>query len=353
MGPPGQLDYDRIVNSRELARFASLLRSLVGFPVSIRNMDEARPESKDLAQPASSETTRLCELIQSTPTGLRRCRQADRHRFAEAARLRCPVATVCHAGLVELAIPVFSEGRQVAALSCGKLVTEPPTEEGLQALCSDNQDLCLGIDEIRPAYFQALYVPPEKIDAIMELLQFFAEHICEVGRRLHEAHQRNEPNDVVLAQRYIRDHFRDADISLATVADHVGLSPKYFSNHFARTTRQTFTHFLHAVRIEEAKKLLLQTKKSVTGIAFETGFGSFCQFHRVFRRMVGCAAGQFRKHAGSEPSAGPITPAPDKTVATTVPSASPTRRTRKTSRKARPGKSSNPPAAKRTLSALP
>lgn len=59
------------------------------------------------------------------------------------------------------------------------------------------------------------------------------------------------------------------------------------------------TRLVTSARIEEAKRLLIETSRSVLDIALACGFSSVSNFYRIFRRETGMAPGGFRKGAAS------------------------------------------------------
>jgi transcriptional regulator GlxA family with amidase domain len=78
--------------------------------------------------------------------------------------------------------------------------------------------------------------------------------------------------------------------------------------HFARSFRQAFGvpphRYLLTRRIERATALLRETERSITEIAFETGWASLGTFGRTFRDVTGQSPGAMRareRAAASEP----------------------------------------------------
>ena len=89
------------------------------------------------------------------------------------------------------------------------------------------------------------------------------------------------------AFHYILAHFNEP-LTLKEVANAVGLSSGYFCRLFSEQTGGPFHDYLARVRIRKAQNMLLyETKKSVTDIAFEVGFGSYSNFYRTFMRITG------------------------------------------------------------------
>jgi AraC-like DNA-binding protein len=75
--------------------------------------------------------------------------------------------------------------------------------------------------------------------------------------------------------------------------------------HFARSFKDAFGvpphRYLLTRRIERAKALLRDTELSITGIAFQTGWGSLGTFGRTFRDVTGESPGELRAREKAAP----------------------------------------------------
>jgi AraC family transcriptional regulator len=76
------------------------------------------------------------------------------------------------------------------------------------------------------------------------------------------------------------------------------MSPYHFNRMFRAMTRVPPCRFLTALRIEAAKRLLLETDMSVTSICFEVGYESLGSFITRFSQQVGASPRALRRLAG-------------------------------------------------------
>jgi AraC-like DNA-binding protein len=90
----------------------------------------------------------------------------------------------------------------------------------------------------------------------------------------------------------------DAEVSMERLAERAGVSPFHFLRTFRRFTGVTPALFLSALRLEEAKRLLLTTERSVTDICFDVGYSSLGTFTTRFTHLVGLSPARLR-HLGS------------------------------------------------------
>ena len=80
------------------------------------------------------------------------------------------------------------------------------------------------------------------------------------------------------------------------MAEFVGMSSTYFSKKFKEVTGFGFKEYILNIRMKKACLLLLETKLSVTEIAYETGFNDSNYFGDVFKRIKGVSPLKYRKN---------------------------------------------------------
>ncbi|TBL81158.1 AraC family transcriptional regulator [Paenibacillus thalictri] len=105
---------------------------------------------------------------------------------------------------------------------------------------------------------------------------------------------------IVKIKEYITLHHANKELSLQHLSDEFGLSPRYVSKLFKDTFGEKFVDYLTAVRMEQAKLLLLQSSSSVQDIADKVGYANAISFIRTFKRIVGQTPGEFRKADSQE-----------------------------------------------------
>jgi two-component system response regulator YesN len=84
-------------------------------------------------------------------------------------------------------------------------------------------------------------------------------------------------------------------LSLASVAEEVELSPNYLSRLFREETGISFNEFVTKMRMEMAVDLLKSTNLKVYEIAEKIGIPSYRYFSAVFRKWTGVTPKEFRK----------------------------------------------------------
>lgn len=85
-----------------------------------------------------------------------------------------------------------------------------------------------------------------------------------------------------------------SDISLADLATIAGMSPHYFSELFKQSTGRPPHSYVLLKKIERAKQLLRDPKRSIIEAGLDVGFHNPSHFARMFRRLEGTTPSKFR-----------------------------------------------------------
>jgi len=127
---------------------------------------------------------------------------------------------------------------------------------------------------------------------LYHLVVFLHNNTVEKNRQFFKEELSKEILDAMF---YMEQHYAE-DLRLPLVATKTGFSEGYFSRLFSSQTGLSFTDYLINIRILRAKELLLQTNKSISEIAIETGFSGGDYFSSVFSRKEGMTPSAFRKN---------------------------------------------------------
>ena len=94
-------------------------------------------------------------------------------------------------------------------------------------------------------------------------------------------------------QQWVRDHLRQ-DLSVAKLARQAGMSARNFARTFVQETRLTPADFVELARIDEARRLLEETKSSLQRVARDSGFSSTQAMRRAFGRQMAVTPSEYR-----------------------------------------------------------
>jgi AraC-like DNA-binding protein len=148
-------------------------------------------------------------------------------------------------------------------------------------------------ERARAAYFGTPVVTADRFQAIIQLLNVFAQYLADFAGRQSIASAGVEPPAVTRAKRFVQDHV-DESINLEQVVQQVGVSRFYFCKLFKKATGMTLTEYVTRVRVEKAKTLLVDPSLRISEIVFAAGFGSIPRFNSVFKQHVGMPPTEYR-----------------------------------------------------------
>jgi len=98
------------------------------------------------------------------------------------------------------------------------------------------------------------------------------------------------------AKAFVTQQLGHRDLSAATVAAHLGVTPRYVHMLFETETR-SFSEFVLAQRLALARRMLTDPRwigRPISAIAFDAGFADLSHFNRTFRRRFGATPSEIR-----------------------------------------------------------
>lgn len=290
--------FDYLSKSKEFKEFADILTNLIGLRAALYDKEHKR--TRGLHDPKKGNP--LCDLIRAKEEGLNRCNACDWEHCNLAIRSGQPLRYICHAGFIDMSIPIYVDGKHISSIMCGQFLPEPPSEKGLREFCRRNS--CYGFtpSKVRKAYYQAPYISSEQIDLVLKLFSFFVHHLCENLQRIQNLSLAQERKEISAAREYVVAHFHE-NITLADISKHIHMSPAYFSHLFHKLSGTNLTKYIQKTRMEAVKRKLESSTDSITQIAFDCGFNNLTHFNRVFQSHEKCTPSRYRKdHLINDPN---------------------------------------------------
>ena len=237
----------------------------------------------------------FCRLVAGLPTGCAACQETEARAQRSAARRHAPQQIHCYAGLTVVAVPVLVGGTHVATLMSGQVFRRDPTQRDFNMVV---KMLGSGINgdwekKARKAYFETPVLTADRFQAVIQLLNVFAQYLADAAGRHALASSEAEPQAVADAKQFVQSHSEEP-ITLGQVVEHVHVSRFYFCKLFKKATGMTLTEYVARVRVEKAKTLLGDPSLRVSEVVYAAGFGSIPHFNSVFKRHVGMPPTEYR-----------------------------------------------------------
>ncbi len=232
-----------------------------------------------LAYPPEKEE--FCALLRQDPIGEYACRSSDKRACLRCAKTKSLVTYTCHAGLTESVVPIFDKNGVLAYVMFGQVLPTEDFGHVKQEIVNAYPDFIEAIEKIPVRSADDLTAAATVLQAITSYMisnRWVTPGKSEFIRQI---------------DRYIEDHIAQ-NITIEGLCDmfHVGRSSLYKMS--ADYLGCGLAEYIRKQRIQHACKLLRETTMPVMDIACAVGFVDYNHFSRVFKRITGSSARDFR-----------------------------------------------------------
>ena len=212
------------------------------------------------------------------------CARNKARSISLAAQRHQPFWGCCPFGIWDMAWPIQHAGRLMAVLYLGYFL-------GDQKLSPVE-----GAAYIGPA---PTPITPAKIRALRAAGRLLVDNAALIlAQWVRRGGDLDTPRSTSfycsVTERYIAAHFTE-HVSLGDFAAQLRVHPHYLGKMIRQACGAKLSTLLRRRRIEQAKLLLRITPKSVTTIAYETGFQDANYFSTIFQRDEGCSPRAYRQ----------------------------------------------------------
>jgi len=283
---------DILRRSKLFRSYEQVFSEATGLPLTLRPVDYWQLEHQ-----GKKHQNPFCGMLAERPATLAVCLQAHQDIIDHTGLI--PHTVTCPFGLTETAVPVRLGGQIIGYLRIGQVLRHLPAKSESTKVGRELERRGVRFTgEIRKAWEKTPLIPPDRYNATVRLLTFFAEQLTALANQIVLEQQNAEPPLVQKAREYINNHKTEA-LSLADVAKAAGASVFHFCKVFHKATGLKFTDYVARVRLEDARNRLLNPSLRISEIAYDVGFQSLTQFNRTFKRVFGQSPSEFRARLSS------------------------------------------------------
>ena len=97
------------------------------------------------------------------------------------------------------------------------------------------------------------------------------------------------------AEAFLQAHF-DSDVSIETVAERVGMSPRNFIRRFKTATGRLPGAYIQLLRVSAAREMLEDGAASIQTVSSKIGYEDIAFFRSLFKRHTGMTPAEYRSH---------------------------------------------------------
>lgn len=139
----------------------------------------------------------------------------------------------------------------------------------------------------------------QELKSRKEVLQWFLEKTRVACHHMNDRKEKKADGIIAKAMHYIGENFVK-DLSLEEVSRFVDISPYYFSKLFKEEAGENFIEYLTRARMENARKLLGETEKSIKEVCVLSGYSDPNYFSRIFKKAEGVTPSEYRERIGGK-----------------------------------------------------
>ena len=226
-------------------------------------------------------TAPYCKCIQECQGGISYCKKSDKELFDKCKKEKRTVIHTCHAGLVNVLVPIVYNNTIVGYMIFGQM--KKGNFFDIKKAFPEKFDLLSSLYSEMPSFDE------EKITSLSRLADILVKHIL-FEHMLKPTLDENLEKAVSFIESNLKENLTIESISKGI---NVSKSVLYrlFHTHFDRTLGS----FVNSKRIEYACSLLLNTKLSIEEISEESGFSSASYFSKTFKKEMGVSPLKYRK----------------------------------------------------------
>ena len=159
----------------------------------------------------------------------------------------------------------------------------------LAVMCRAAGEVGGQIDFSRDEYLNSL-LHCESVERICEVMTDAVTSLCACVSEMASDDSGVEQK----VKQLVRENFRKQGFGVMEIGEHFGLTPSYISRLFKRETGELLTDYITRVRIDEAKRLIRETKDTFDHIAEQVGYLNAKILARTFKKTEGILPSQYR-----------------------------------------------------------
>src|SRR6266480_2699278 len=238
---------DMLRRSRLFRDYESVFSKATGLALALRPLDYWQLEHQ-----GKKQENPFCALLAERPKSLAVCLEAHQEMIDHTGEL--PHTVTCPFGLTETAVPLKLGTKIIGYLRIGQVLRHMPVKADTSKVARQLERCGIPFSgKIRKTWERNPLIPPEKYNAIVRLLAFFADQLSALSNQLVTEKNNAEPPLVLKAREYIDKH-KAEELSLADVAKAAGASVFHFCKVFHKATGLKFTDYVARMRVEDARQ---------------------------------------------------------------------------------------------------
>ena len=146
-------------------------------------------------------------------------------------------------------------------------------------------------DQYRPRFVEL----QQTAETLNELEELVMNTMTQLENAVDEDRKARRHHSIAMqAKSYIDTHYADPDLSLTRVSEYLKMQPSTLSQLFKEELGEKFIDYVLKVRMQHARKLLVETDDAIQSIAEQIGYQNVISFYRAFKKDQNMPPGEYR-----------------------------------------------------------
>lgn len=226
---------------------------------------------------------RYCRAIQEDNRTM--CKMSDKELIERCRKSKKAEMHVCHAGLIDIAVPIIYDGNILAYIILGQM----KNEENFLSVWEKVKNLNLDFDKMEKYYGELTFFNKEKIESVEKIAVMLAKYLL-----LENMLSPDFNINIKRATDFIMENL-DKKLTISYIAKSVNISKSVLYRNFHSCFNCTISEYINKMRIKRAEYLLKEKEMPIEEVSRSVGFSSVSYFGRVFKEKNGVSPLAFRK----------------------------------------------------------
>lgn len=231
----------------------------------------------------------FCERMNEDCRTHVKCRQSAAEFCARCQERGSLLIDTCHAGLTEVVAPIVENDRIIGYIMFGQITNRKDRSRFVENVRTKCARYGLAGEEFEEKILTVPYRSNEQIQAISEIVNALTSYIYI--QHIVSARQEGLAFSIM---SYIEQNLAE-DLSVAALSQRFQLPRTSLYEVTKPYMKDGIALFIRERRLEEAKRLLRTTDRSVAEVAAAVGFIDENYFRRLFKKVTGVSANAYRK----------------------------------------------------------
>ena len=227
---------------------------------------------------------KFCALIQSNAEGKRRCIVSDYELLENCAKQKVVQMHICHAGLIDICIPINYNLTVIAYIVLGQI----KNENSFANILNYVKELNLDYNDLEESYNSIEYADNEKIQSVISIAVMLTEYIL-----YNDMIKPRYNINIEHATEFVDKNF-DKDITVSDICKAANVSKSVLYKNFNSYLSCTPIDYINKKRVEKSCHLLLKSNLSIEKVMNEVGFSNLSYFYKRFKEYKGITPKQYR-----------------------------------------------------------